>query len=86
MVAADFRQWAVGLSRGFPLDRQVVNDRDRLFLAHGAAAIDAARSFTADGRDAASDPLRPVASKAADHQLEYITDSLNHLRTGAPPE
>lgn len=54
-----------------------MNERDRLYLAHVAAAIDAARSFTADGRDAFMADLK--TQSAVIRQIEVIGEAVKRL-------
>lgn len=54
-----------------------MNDRDRLYLAHVAAAIDAARSFTAEGRNAFMADLK--TQSAVIRQIEVIGEAVKRL-------
>lgn len=54
-----------------------MNERDHLDLAHGAAAIDAARSFTTEGRDAFMVDLK--TQSAVIRQIEMIGEAVKRL-------
>lgn len=54
-----------------------MNERDRLYLSHVASAIDAARSFTVDGRDAFMADLK--TQSAVIRQIEIIGEAVKRL-------
>ena len=51
-----------------------MSERDQLYLAHVAAAIDAARSFTVDGREAFMADLK--TQSAVIRQIEIIGEAV----------
>jgi uncharacterized protein with HEPN domain len=58
-----------------------VNERDRLYLSHVASAVDAARSFTVDGRDAFMADLK--TQSAVIRQIEIIGEAVKRLSAEA---
>ena len=54
-----------------------MNERDRLYLVHATSAIDAARSFTVDGRDAFMADLK--TQSAVIRQIEIVGEAVKRL-------
>lgn len=54
-----------------------MSERDQLYLAHVAAAIDAARSFTLEGREAFMADLK--TQSAVIRQIEIIGEAVKRL-------